>query len=136
MNRVIERLEQEHRTVLTRMEEVESSLHDRASVDGFLAFLDADVTRHFALEEEVLFPELAEIESIASGPLRVMEAEHELFRSLLQTAETATHRNDREGLLTAVVDLIALLRGHIAKEDNVLFPMARKRLRPDQLARL
>ncbi len=136
MNRVLERLEHEHRIVLARMREVEPLLDDSAAVDGFLAFVDAEVAEHFALEEQVLFPELAQVASIASGPLRVMEAEHALFRNLRQAAATARQASEGACLATAVADLIALLRSHIAKEDNVLFPMALERMRPEQLTRL
>ncbi len=136
MNTVIDLLSRQHRDVLAHMAAVEGDLADRAVAAAFIAFLDADVASHFRLEEEVLFPELAQIPTIAVGPLRVMQAEHDTFRALLERARDAARRADSAAVRVALVDLINLLRAHITKEDGVLFPLAATRLSPEQVQRM
>ncbi len=136
MNTVIGLLGRQHRDVLARMAAVEDGLGEHAIAIDFIAFLDADVASHFRLEEEVLFPELAQIPAIAVGPLRVMQAEHDTFRALLEGARDAARRGDSAAARVALVDLINLLRAHITKEDGVLFPLALARLSPEQTQRM
>ena len=84
---------------------------------------------HHQREEEVLFPEL-ERRGIY-GPPAVMRAEHKELRAmkaqLLELASSASERNFRD--FQSKLDptsrwLVSLLRDHISKENNVLFPMA------------
>jgi iron-sulfur cluster repair protein YtfE (RIC family) len=136
MNTVIDLLTRQHGDVLAHLATAEGHLADRALAADFIAFLDSEVVSHFRLEEEVLFPELAQIPTIAAGPLHVMNAEHETFRSLLEAAKLSEARADLVGLSTTLTDLINMLRSHISKEDGVLFPLAEARLSPEQLQRI
>jgi len=57
-----------------------------------------------------------------------MRAEHERGRQLLARMLAALERFDRHSLGGAARQLIEHLRQHIAKEDEILFPLARQRL--------
>jgi hemerythrin-like domain-containing protein len=88
---------------------------------------------HHQKEERVLFPALIENGlSRESGPVAVMLAEHEEGRQLAQEMRQAAELfqagdvRKREVLVDKAADYIKLLRQHIYKEDNVLFPMADK----------
>jgi len=96
-------------------------------VEFFRLFADAC---HHAKEEDLLFPML---ESLgipnAGGPIGVMLYEHKIARELTRQMGNALERA-AEGDATAGTrfcaiagQYIALLSGHIAKEDNVLFAM-------------
>lgn len=76
---------------------------------------------HHAKEEAHLFPAMAE-HGIPQegGPLGVMLQEHEEGRALVRTfaeGEPATS-------VPAIRRFVTLLRDHIAKENEILFPMA------------
>ena len=86
---------------------------------------------HHKKEEGVLFPAM-EANGIPAngGPIGVMLADHELGRAYnrslraaaqrLQVGDTSVHWQ----IIEAARSYIALLRGHILKEDMILFPMA------------
>ena len=80
----------------------------------------ADRTHH-AREERYLFPAMvAAGVPNEGGPIGVMLAEHDEGRALLRELEAADGR-DRARIIR---QFVALLRAHIAKEDDVLFPLA------------
>lgn len=62
------------------------------------------------------------------GPIGVMLYEHQLGRQLISRLEKAaeTYFNEGRGLeevLTVCEDYMGLIRQHIAKENDILFPM-------------
>jgi hemerythrin-like domain-containing protein len=132
MTATIDLLTAQHQHVLARLAavEVETANGDASNLTTFAAYLDDEVARHFALEEQALFPLLARHLSQAQGPLAVMNAEHATFRDLLARLTDALRAGDRAAQLADVRELIELLRAHIAKEDSVLFPMAARLLNP------
>ncbi|MEW6717556.1 MAG: hemerythrin domain-containing protein [Chloroflexota bacterium] len=86
---------------------------------------------HHKKEEGVLFVALVENGmSPEQGPVAVMLAEHEEGRRLTRAMQEGAKRM-QEGDPTAIAQVsqnalgyVTLLRQHIQKEDNVLFPMA------------
>lgn len=96
---------------------------------GFIAgFADGC---HHRKEEGVLFPAL-EVAGLPrdGGPIGVMLAEHEEGRAITRGLRAAAERMTK-GDATAgtevrrkALEYASLLRQHIMKEDNVLFPMA------------
>lgn len=135
MSFLIAVLEQQHQDVLARIAAAQERF-DMPTATDFVAYLEEDVLAHFALEEDLLFPEMERHPALAQGPLRVMHAEHAAFRDLLAAARAARSAGDAERLGAAAADLAALLQAHIAKEDGVLFPLARQRLSAEQLRRI
>jgi hybrid cluster-associated redox disulfide protein len=97
-------------------------------VDFFRNFVDRC---HHGKEERYLFPALvAKGFSPEAGPVAVMLHEHEQGRAAVR-AIAAALPGAREGdapqraaLADALLAYVELLRGHIFKENNVLFPMA------------
>ena len=85
---------------------------------------------HHAKEERFLFPRLRERGAQASAPVAAMLQEHEGGRERVRRLEAALDAvagGDRDAVSRVAENLsayAALLRSHIAKENNVLFPLA------------
>jgi hemerythrin-like domain-containing protein len=101
---------------------------DRGHFESILEFLKVFVDKcHHGKEEELLFPALEAAGVPKDGPIRVMLEEHERGRTYIR-AMSAAFENPAAGdeaasqqILRNGRDYIALLRGHIDKEDNILF---------------
>jgi hemerythrin-like domain-containing protein len=136
----------EHKAVLLALqilEKIENSLKEGAAdapanLDQLIDFFRGFVDRcHHAKEEDVLFPEL-ERRGVPreGGPIGVMLAEHNAGRQYIREMSNAlTGFRSGDGDAVNVIRESSngyrnLLRGHIDKEDNVLYPMA-DRLIPD-----
>jgi len=94
----------------------------------------ADRTHH-GKEEDILFDEMVKNGfSKESGPIAVMLSEHDEGRSYVrglkeysQKAEAWTE-DDRKKIRFLASSFVTLLRQHIQKEDQILYPMAQSRL--------
>lgn len=135
-----ETLKHEHQIVLLIMQAAESEVKHIAEtgflrperVEQIVDFSKNFTDRcHHAKEEKHLFVMLQQRGMPSgSGPVAVMLAEHEMGRKLIGTI--AEDLGDaRAGKASAVTDVrdnlksyVELLRNHIQKEDNMLFPMA------------
>jgi len=122
--------------VLSAMEKMIAAIPNGKARPDF--FLDAaDFIKHFAdgchhaKEEGALFTQM-EASGIPAqgGPIGMMLAEHEEGRQYTREMRTAAEKW-QSGDITASADVAAngqgyvnLLRMHIQKENNVLFPMA------------
>ncbi|HEX7484874.1 MAG TPA: hemerythrin domain-containing protein [Vicinamibacterales bacterium] len=139
----------EHDAVLVALqilEEVETALTagDVQAADDLgqlLDFLRVFVDRcHHGKEEDVLFPEMERLGARRDGgPIGVMLMEHELGRGHVRAMSEGLDRL-RHADAAAVTAILSsarayreLLRAHIYKENNILFPMA-DRLVPDEVA--
>jgi hemerythrin-like domain-containing protein len=101
-------------------------------VDFFKNFVDRC---HHGKEERHLFPAMnARGMPLEAGPLAVMLHEHEQGRAAVRAIAGALERvkGGNAGatgeLAEALLGYVELLRNHISKEDNVLFPMADRML--------
>jgi hemerythrin-like domain-containing protein len=98
------------------------------AVDFFRNFADKC---HHGKEENELFPKMVE-RGIPreGGPIAVMLVEHDQGRAFIRGMGDAAERyakgdaNAAAPLVENVLGYVALLRAHIAKENEVLFPMA------------
>ena len=86
---------------------------------------------HHAKEEDLLFVRMQERGMpVHGGPISVMLQEHDEGRRLVRAAAEALARasagdtSARTALATNLLAFVRLLRAHIDKEDNVLYPMA------------
>ncbi|TAM54904.1 MAG: hemerythrin [Acidobacteria bacterium] len=147
-----ETLKHEHTIVLMVLEGAEreaAAIKSGAAVNGekvelMVEFFKNFVDRcHHAKEEKHLFPALA-AKGLPpeSGPVAVMLHEHEQGRAAVRAiaaalpgARAGEPKAARE-LADALLGYAELLRGHIFKEDNVLFPMADQVLPAQEQARL
>ncbi len=137
----IQELMDEHRIIekaLTALaaaaeQEVPLEFYERA-VDFITNFADKC---HHGKEEERLFPVLEE-KGIPrdAGPIGCMCDEHERGRGYVRCMRELIKAGDLAKLQRESLEYVALLRGHIQKEDNVLFPMGRAVLSQGELERL
>jgi len=144
-------LKHEHKIVLKVLDAVKreaQAIADTGQVwverlDKILDFFRVFVDRcHHGKEEEYLFPKMQERGLPADkGPIPVMLHEHAGGRNTVQAISEALARAKQGDISApaAVAAYLALLdehlRGHIDKENEVLFPMADKMLTPgDQQA--
>jgi hemerythrin-like domain-containing protein len=136
MTTTLQLLGTQHHDVLARLAAVEADIvrSDASSLSSFATYLEAEVMHHFVVEEQALFPLLEPHLGATHGPLAVMHAEHAEFRDLLQSLVAAVRDGAPPTQCAHAESIIALLRGHIAKEDQVLFPMAARVLSTEELS--
>lgn len=88
---------------------------------------------HHAKEEDILFKAMLEnVENMHCNPIPVMLHEHEEGREYVKNLEEGIANSDKEQILTNARGYCLLLRDHIYKEDNVLYPMAEEALSEEQ----
>jgi hemerythrin-like domain-containing protein len=141
----IDMLMNEHRLIERALDAMEgwittlgpgSDSDDKAELARFVSFIRgfADAYHH-GKEEDILFVAMVEHGFPREvGPIPVMLHEHDLGRSLvgvldgLAQQSTTWSQQDRGTLAQTVREFSTLLRRHIQKEDQVLYPMADVRL--------
>ena len=143
----------EHQTVLRALDKLEkysklwgtgnaaSDAEAKAGLEEVLVFLDQELELHLKKEEVALFPAMEAVIG-KDGPTFVMLMEHEDLRkyvaqlnSLVPTLGEADA--DKAKQLQRTGDYICrLLRGHIEKEDTVLFPMANQVVSPAEMSKV
>lgn len=142
-----ETLKHEHRIILRVLDAAESEAQriqaggavDAEKVETILDFVRNFADRcHHAKEEEVLFAKMAERGARGDqGPIAVMLREHGQGRARVAAVASAlplASVGDPVGTETVSSNLqgyVNLLRAHIDKEDNVLYPMADELLTPE-----
>lgn len=144
----LERLKGEHAPLWKGMEELEKSARRIGSdfaVENWkeaLSVLEARVRSfveeldlHSRREEEVLFPLMAGYIGRETGPIAVMEYEHEQakirlagFLSRMEEIGNVVEANGARQIAGEVVEAVQILSDHFRKEENVLFPMAERML--------
>lgn len=131
---------EEHRLIEQALQVLET-IADRCEVGASLPLEDirelAEFFREFAdrchhlKEEKVLFEWMVGRGFAKDkGPITVMLHEHETGRSLLGQMTATAEQGHTSAFVRAARSYIALLRQHIFKEDNILFPMAQQQMTP------
>jgi len=146
------RLREEHQLILQVADAMQALLAEAGGPDGldFVTIGDcvtfirlfADACHH-GKEEDLLFPELeAAGMSRHQGPIAVMLYEHEQGRAFARQMADSLEPA-REGDAQALAALqgaargyVDLIRGHILKEDRILFEMADQAVRGSACERL
>ena len=145
----IDLLMEEHQLILRSLDALDAFTagmtggeDDKAELSRFVRFIRgfADA-RHHGKEEDILF-----VAMVAAGfprdggPIAVMMMDHEAGRAqvgiMAALAGEAAPWNpgDLAAAVSAARGYAELLRGHIRKEDQILYPMARQRLHEEALA--
>jgi hemerythrin-like domain-containing protein len=136
-------LMEEHELILQVLEALQKRLDamqdptasDRAYFEKAVEFLRGFADKcHHGKEENLLFTRMGERGfPTQGGPIAVMLSEHQTGRAFIRgIAEAAAgigkDPKARDGIRTHGYGYISLLRDHIAKENQVLFPMADRAL--------
>ena len=87
------------------------------------AFVET-MEHHFAMEEQVLFPDFEAASGHSGGPTQVMRYEHEQMRALFSAMHDATIAQDTEQFLGEAETLLILMQQHNRKEEQILYPMS------------
>lgn len=97
----------------------------RHGLEKFVAFLDDALKVHFR-QEEALFPLMVEADANAAQPVEAMLAEHRLIETAHRNLkeELAGEKPSPEIIMENGEKIIEVLRGHINREDQALFPFA------------
>lgn len=122
----------EHAVIYSWFNYLEQSISDSTNISILHAqpkLLVAALSDHALLEEELLFTTLEPLIG-SNGPLAVMRKEHDEVDQFLKHLLTIKN-GDR--LQENLLQFIAFTRDHFAKEENILFPMASKALKPSIL---
>jgi len=90
---------------------------------AFEAFIEAS-NKHFATEEEVLFPILEQKMGQAAGPTQVMRMEHQQMQALFDGLAQQLQGESRDDFLGYAETLLIMLQQHNMKEEQILYPMA------------
>lgn len=138
-NDPLRRFEEEHEVALAalvRLEQAAHALRHGGLVEAQFAIarevhglLCGAVRQHNEDEERALFPMLAE-----DAPLGPFLEEHEILWRLEADLAGALDRKDHARVASLALEIVDLLRTHIRRENEVLFPMARALLGADGLA--
>lgn len=129
---IAKHLTAEHRSCDQRIAALERAMETddwNAITAAWQAFAD-DLLRHFAVEEQTLFPAFEAKSGITQGPTRVMRMEHDQMRELLAAGNDAISTQDAENLSGVVETLLIMNQQHNLKEENVLYPMCDQLLDP------
>jgi len=146
--KAIDVLMEEHRVIEGVLKTLETAAHYLEAglpVRPGLFLEAADFVRGFAdgchhkKEEEVLFRTMVDHGvPVEQGPIGVMLQEHEQGREEIRKMRAAAEKLEagdagaRHALTTSAFAYVELLRGHIFKEDRVLFPMADQAIPPEK----
>jgi hemerythrin-like domain-containing protein len=143
-------LKDEHRLierVLTALQTAASRLSQGAEISPTFFINAALFIKNFAdgshhcKEEDILFAAMSE-SGVPSegGPIGVMLSEHEQARAFTREMKEAAQKwqagdsSARTAVVHNALGYVSLLRVHIHKEDNILFPMADRLIPPDRQA--
>ena len=134
----IEELKQDHQKILGKLDELEKEAEkpiDKKKIEEFLDFTESFAEPHHQKEEQVLFPAL-EKKGIPNegGPIGMMLIDHETKRGYVKKLKEGLEEGDEKKIKENVQAIISLLREHIFKEDNILYPCAKGVLSEDELS--
>jgi hemerythrin-like domain-containing protein len=139
---ITQRLKDEHQLILRMLTLLEKNarLTEEGSFHDYRFYLDGvDFIRnyadrfHHAKEEDILFEALIENGMPrANSPVAAMLMEHDLGRAFVRGMEEAATRavkgeaGQDEAIVSNARGYLELLREHISKEDEILYPLAER----------
>ncbi len=93
------------------------------ALELFIPFKKA-MLKHFAMEEEVLFPKMEEFMGSGEGPIYVMKMEHAQIRSIIDQLGEAIEAKNQEKALGLGETFMIMTQQHNMKEEQILYNMA------------
>jgi len=134
MKKTTEILSEEHQNILKVIEGLEKecdAIEAGKKIDKELFTKIIDFIRnyadrfHHAKEEDILFKELCRDEvDMHCNPTEQMLHEHDIGRNFVNEMERSINDDSKQELIGNARGYCDLLREHIFKEDNILYPMA------------
>lgn len=132
--RIIDRFSREHDTFLGQLDGVRAEVDRGGDVGAAIErvrVLAAPLLRHAENEEALLFPELVErLGGHEGGPVQVLREEHVIIHGQVDTLAADPARAEFDRVFAA---FDRLLREHIVKEEDILFPMSAELLGDERL---
>ncbi len=121
--RIIDRFSAEHVAFVGQLDELQARLDRGAPVEdlvGAVRTLAGPLLMHASNEEVLLFPDLI-ARMGGEGPVQVLQQEHVTIHGQVDQLRGTPSRADFVAIFDAFQQL---LRDHIAKEEEVVFPMS------------
>ncbi len=113
------------------VEELLETADANAAREAWQAF-DTGMRRHFAMEEEVLFPAFEARSGMGrGGPTAMMRMEHQQMRGLLDQIGEAMEAGNAQEAMDIGDTLLMMTQQHNVKEEGMLYPMAENMLAGD-----
>lgn len=149
----LKQLKEEHPPLLAMLDNLLVSvgkIENDENINGSFAqltertmnFID-ELGPHSDREEGVLFEMMGQYIGRTSGPIAVMEYEHDRAKTLIGTYLSRTADKSKvfpnaemKELASMIKEAYYTLTEHFSKEENVLFPMAQKMLSDEEKAEL
>ncbi|HYK72614.1 MAG TPA: hemerythrin domain-containing protein [Pseudoneobacillus sp.] len=144
----LEQLKSEHAPLLNRLEvllALTKNVENEIDIEGNFKQLINDVQvflseldPHSQREEGVLFEMMEKYIGRSSGPIAVMEYEHDQAKNYIGTFLDKTVLNsnlsldEQKSYAELIKNAYYTLTQHFAKEENVLFPMAERMLSAEE----
>jgi len=125
MENISQYMKHDHESCDARFVEAEQAAEQRdwARLAAQFAVFDGDAERHFAIEEEILFPKFEDRTGMTSGPTQMMRSEHAQMRDLLSQMRPAVEARNADEYLGLAETLLVLMRQHNLKEEQILYGM-------------
>lgn len=148
----IAELQNDHERILASLDELENGVKESVKgetmnpvrkmqwqllsngVNSFLEFTKNFSEPHHHKEEKILFPKLEE-KGIPNegGPIGMMLFEHNLKRNYIRELEEALAQKDGPRIKEKSLAIVSLMRDHIWKENNILYPCAQDILTEEEM---
>ncbi|MAG07236.1 cation-binding protein [Candidatus Pacearchaeota archaeon] len=126
-------LSEEHQNILKVLDVLERECGglesgkelDKVFVGKAIDFIKNYADRfHHAKEEDILFKEFGKKSDEAHcNPVEQMLYEHDLGREFVKGMGDGLESSDKEKVIASLRGYVQLLREHIFKEENILYPM-------------
>ncbi|HXN06468.1 MAG TPA: hemerythrin domain-containing protein [Nitrospiria bacterium] len=145
---IINRLEEEHKTIVQKINRLPQLLiKAKQNIDPLLELsreIEKELTLHEKIEDHLLFPALKD--KVPEETLQSLVKEHEEMRGaralfLASLSEIQSLQNNQD--LARIKEMsnhgykfMRILSTHLTREDKLLFPMARGILSPERSAEL
>jgi regulator of cell morphogenesis and NO signaling len=145
LSKGLHQLKSEHPPLLAQLEELYNltqKIEADSDEENFVVLISkviefkAALDPHSEREEGVLFPMMGVYIGTTSGPIAVMEYEHDQAKAkiheFLVNANGCQADDEKKNLAALIQSAYFILTEHFAKEENVLFPMAERMLSDDE----
>ncbi|WHY93400.1 hemerythrin domain-containing protein [Neobacillus cucumis] len=147
LSKGLKQLKGEHPPLLDQLDELfklTKQIEDEKDIEQNFTVLitkvkefKAELDPHSEREEGVLFPMMGAYIGTTSGPIAVMEYEHDQAKlkiaAFLEKAENDQISSaEKKNLADLIKNAYLILTEHFSKEENVLFPMAERMLTDEE----